>query len=183
MIDMTVSPAALEILRKLKNSRIISMSSPNVMSSEFATKVLTIATDGKIVNILLDLEEHNFEGFEEDYCHFDAIEVNAVSNKAIRKGNLYFEAQGQLIQDIWIARDRISNFHESVMLFSLEADSAIVLRLENTWVSFTHVFTAFDAIDINFAETKEQLCIRDPSDNWENDLVDVYQFEREWIKL
>ena len=119
----------------------------------------------------------------DEYSFFSITDFDRDKSINSKSSSSYFQGKGETISEIWIVHDNIRGFENKSQLFQLEIDRAIVFKLDNSWISLSKDALWSEAISIDRGASREELDLRNLEDEWPSDLLETYEFKREWVKL
>ena len=173
----------IENLGALVGQTWINISGDGMVEANMSFDPVRIETSESTIEIALDLEEIQIVDEPDEYPIFRVRPAHEISEMAISSGYIYFQGRDELISEVWILRESLTNFQNDEIHFENTADIAISFKLTNIWISTVRATHFSDVLDIHYSSSKEEISLPDTLDEWEADLIDQYELSREWIRI
>jgi hypothetical protein len=151
----------------------------------FAWDEVFVATHDASVRIQTMLRTLDFEGYDEEYPRLSVDESTEGMDSAIRHGHVYFQSQGQGVEEVLVVRERITQVMNGEATWSFSTDYGVVFRLTSGLVAVAKAGHHSEALDVSYATSLEQLDIEDRSTewDWDNEIGEEYQVVREILAV
>ena len=152
-------------------------------SSNFAWDEIVIQTSEGPLHLTATSEELDFEGYSDDYVSLSIDQTENGRLDAIKAGNVFYFGKGEQIREIWVARDTLTAFKDGTVAYCYRSDAGLSFRLDKLWVTCIKASHRTEAIAITYADIRESEDLPNLGDQWEDDLVDSFTYERQWIQV
>jgi hypothetical protein len=181
--SLTLSQQARDNLLRLIGAKYDGLGGSAITHSKLAQEVFVFSSQGA-VEISGVLKSLDFEGYVDEYSRFEVERVEPTkANRILESGEFFAQSSGDEIRDIYVVRETITQVKQGTPVWSLKADSGIVLALGNSYIAF-----ALQALfDVVFAfDFLERFSLQDMDDLttlYEDDLLASYMVSRELISV
>jgi len=181
--QLTITAGQYDLLRTLLGSRLLSCSGDEMQASNFAWFWLDVTTTAKSIRCSNKLVSLSFGNAPDEYTAFAVENSTGPSRLAQERGNIYFQGQGQTINEIWIIQDSVHAIKDDQPFFDFVTDRAIVFKLDNLWLVISKGSLWSEAIYIAHATSRDSVSLPAQDEEWPSDLLERFEFDREWIQL
>lgn len=178
-----LSMPEISLLAGLKGKIWESLSGDMMLTGEFAWKSVTISTENHFLELSLLMQTVEIGGEMLEIPNLSVLEVDGLSHGALKSGSIYFQNQHSKIEEIWIVRDKVTAFSNGELLFKYQADVALAFKLGNEWFGIARTSHIMDAFYLSRSIGRESIKLPIPEHEWEADLLEQFEFEREWIEI
>jgi hypothetical protein len=179
----TLNNDEISLLASIVGHQWIDMSGRGMFDDNFAWVGVRVETDGPAIEIAFEMEVIDIDGEPDDYPVLHITESPQKSADAIRDGNVYLHGNGERIAEIWILRETIRSPKSGETQFANTADVVVAIKLESMWIGLSRADHFTDAFDISRSHSRETLELPNSIDEWEEDPMDGFDLEREWIQV
>ena len=181
--NQELSQFELMTLVKYVGSEIVAVSGETMFSPDFAASLVTVHTSNGPLDLELSLQPFDVVGETLDYSTLSIRDSSKTIKSDEKHGNIYFQDRGKKIHEIWLIRDSVTATRNQNSDFTYIADVGIVFKTDNMWLAFSRASHIMETFCISRSETRDGLGLRNMEREWEVDLLDSYEFSREWIKV
>ncbi len=181
--EQTIGEEEMKLLSGLIDSTWNDISGDGVSDKTLAWESVRIESSANAVEISFILEVMNIGGEPEEYPCLHIQSSEKKSQTAIRNGKIYFQSRGERIAEIWILRETLRNLRNDELFFENIADVCVAFKLDTHWVSFARAAHFSDSIIIQRTVSRDEIQIPDVLDEWESDLIDQYELDKQWIDI
>ncbi len=173
----------IDLLRSISGHRWIDISGEGFTDENFSWSAIRVETDKAAIQIALEIEVLDIDGFTDDYPMLHVESAPQKSTNVIKDGKIYFHGKEETVQEIWIVRETIDGSRNGEAEFSNSADIAVVFQLTTMWIAFVRADHFTDAFDIRRASSRDELKLPNSLDEWEENLMNHFELSREWIQV
>jgi hypothetical protein len=173
----------MKLLASLVGQKWINISSDGLTDENFSWSGIRIETEMSAIEIALEMSALDIDGVIDDYPCLHVATRNAISPSATKNGKIYFQGKNEIVKEVWILRETIRGSRNNQPEFKNTADILIAILLGSTWTAFARADHFTDAFDICRSHSRETLDLPNSLDEWEENLMDRFDLEREWIQV
>lgn len=183
--SFTLSQNDLNLLAKLRGRTFFELSGEDLVQDNLSFGPIRIGTSGFGLLLSCIKTNDNFSLVDEPLNIFKVDESQEVSGLAKRKGFLYFNEKGLEIESVLLIQDTVEKHSETDSDGNFKFDRAIVLQFDSRFLAFAKDSYWEPAIRVIRGKSIEEVegFLRDLEDEWPSDLLETYEFKREWVKL
>jgi hypothetical protein len=179
--EQIINADEIRILSSLIGSTWVDISGEWLTDEDLSWESVRIETSRRAIELSFALEVLDIAGENDDYPCLHIRESVERSSKAERNGRIFYHCRGQIIEQIWVLRETLTNIRHGENFFENVADVSVAFHCGDSWMSFTRAAHFSDVINIQRTKSKNEIEIPDVLDEWEADLIDQFELTQEWI--
>lgn len=173
----------LDIAKSLLGGMWGSFSAPHVSYARFSWDAMAIQTTSAAMELRVTLECRDFEGSQDEYSHLSIVKLPNLLNQSPTYPDAYFIGQGEIVQEVWLARDHLHAYRHGKLDYEYISDVGLAMKLSSMWISITKGSHGSELISFAHSTDRIELDIHPLQARWQNDLEWTYTYDREWILL
>jgi|GEM_PF-1598603 len=139
---------------------------------------ILVVTDHRTLRIWSDVEEHDFEGFKEQYSRLFVAQSDEGLEEATQKGNRYYFHSGERIDRIDLIRDTVRAEVMGFPTWEYVSDVAIVFSLSGGSLAIRREHMNLEVISASFSDTARTAEIPSPTSYFTDTIDTQHSFER-----
>ena len=168
------------LLSRALGDRWQSVSGDDMAEFGLAWRSVVVHCAHLVLEISLQMTPLNLAGSVDDYPQLHVRQLTGPSTGRPSQLRTYFHGAGQSINQVWIARERITARRAIGENFQNVSDIAIAFGLDDTWLGFIRASHLSDVFFVRQAMSRDELALPDAGREWDISLLDEFDFSHEW---